>query len=391
MIHQKLNKELIIDLYGYGFQQLDFFKKNQWRDIGLFLAKNFLCFSNEELCQRHIVAKQRYFKNVLQVDNCPFLELTGVSWEEMFSKAHENNDGVSSKILLPWHHIVISSEAVKNLRGPKCALIFDKEKEISYTFDTTGKECVEIENKLYTYGEAKIHVYRSKQGERDRTLRILFPAIFIDEQLISIRKRENYHEVMERLQSVFLFSSHDAYLHSVFMESHTPFRKRIEQSRFKNFLKTIYYMYDAYEVFYGKLTVDTMQLCVNQNPVLLNYFYALLREVYTMTERWPGVERKYILFVLQDRLQKVLPYYFPHITYDTYVEYLGSGNGTKYPRTRRRLKMLRRVKVDTSILIDLFCFNKDTPRCAICVDDYGEPVYVSYGEITKHMLSIYNL
>ena len=374
----------ILPQYGLSCQKASFLTSDQpLRDVLVAVESLFLRKTHQEIIQEIIAKKETIQKDLLQLDFCPFENLTSVNWNYMLRSSYyyweRNGKRFPVKNVVPFFHFFLPSHL---FHGEAFHWHTIAGNSFRAMFNYTGKCVVRIRGTRYVYGEAGIVIDPKEKHTDGIRLRTQVSTVVFDDMIIPLLKRqENFDEVMEYVYLLYHLASHDAWFHLVFAETVPELRVLIEQDPvMKDMLKVNYFAYDMYEMNYIRMMREIFSIACEANFTLYREILAVHRSIFNLVSSWHPVAREYIQFITEERMSKIvrfIPWAEKKRTYLSGLKSSKSGKGKIHP-----------IYSGNNYL--QFITHGRPGEGALVHDDEMNFTGIPYKLVTEHMLGLYS-
>lgn len=302
--------------YNLSFNNLNMLRFNMRegeKQLGqLFDRTLFSKSSYSEMISCNKQQKHSLYKDVFQIDFCPFEKLTGMDWEKMFDIAYVIHPEIKTnfRFVSNWFHLLVSSAFFNKDKG---ILYKGSKGPIYMDFYHPGlKELVLINGKKYIYGEAGLTVDIGYKFEESFLVRFTHPVIVFDQRIIHSILKQNFHEkVLEIIQFLYVISSHDGLIHSSFAEGNEPLQTELEKE--EGLLRLLweggnYFTCFTCELNYVRMMRSVFDLVTENNQTIredVSFQFWLLE---LLTENWDPVCRSYVRYMAHERIERLMIY-----------------------------------------------------------------------------------
>lgn len=310
--NNSLEQGLLISMQDAGYSidevsMLDLSPDEAKRKIAGIMRQLYFDYKDREIVEKNLQMKNNFLRYIYGVENCPFKQVTGISWEDMFHKAHmPTEENYLFKVIHPFFHIAVSSADYKK------DILYKSKDNTFPTFEMlfyhSGREMVQIGNHKYTYGEALMRMRRFEHIGMSPLLAISQSVFIIDEKLIpELLIQPEYNSVFRLLYTLYHLSSHDGMLHGLFKDSSRKIQDLLSEDPIgSRFLGTFDRKCLIYEVNYLRLMRHLFDVCCKKNDALKTDVYSLYLQVCEITKAWPTVLGQYIRFIAFDRVSRLI-------------------------------------------------------------------------------------
>ncbi len=366
---------LSMDKLGYSMDEVNMLRLSPVeakRKIGKMMREIYFNHEDSEIIEKVFQMQQSFIHNLYGGTNCPFELTTGISWEDMFRKAHTKTEGMIFKVIHSWLHIAVSSADYKD-----DVMYCSKDNTFpryEMRFYHSGKEMVQIEGQNYTYGEAIMRMRRFDDDGKTLLLAVSHPVFVIDEKLLpELLVQTEYNTVFRLLYTLYHISSHDGMLHGVFMDSSEGIQTSLSKDPVgSRFLGTFDYQCLTYEINYLRLMRHLFELSCKYNTTLKKDTESLYWQICELTKDWPSALGQYIRFIAFARIIRLVDIK-PEKLFPLFTELCEkeTGIGKIFPTDSMKIKIL------------IHC----CPENEALLFDGGPPV--SYESMTRVMFDLY--